>query len=127
VAGELTWFASESRSLSLQAEQQHVKIGGGPGFDLGEYDQQWFKLEYAVAPRWAFSGIVEVNNKYDEQRSPNEAAGPFPAGQITYTLASGGNLNLWFGQRQAGFLCSGGVCKFEPEFSGVEVFGVFRY
>ncbi|MFT5232713.1 MAG: cytochrome c biogenesis protein CcmG/thiol:disulfide interchange protein DsbE [Candidatus Krumholzibacteriia bacterium] len=127
VAGELTWFASESQSVSLQAEQQHVRVGGGVGFDLGEYDQQWYKLEYEIAPRWAFSGILEVNNKFDEQRSPTEEAGPFPAGQIAYTLASGGNLNLWFGQRQAGFLCSGGVCKFEPEFSGVEVFGVFRY
>ncbi len=127
VAGELTWFASESRSLSLQVEQQHVRLGGGPGFDLGTYDQQWFKLAYEVAPSWSFSGFLEINNKFVEQRLPNEEAGPFPAGQITYTLASGGNLNLWFGQRQAGFLCSGGVCKFEPEFSGVEVFGVFRY
>ena len=65
--------------------------------------------------------------KYEEQRAPNEAAGPFPSGQITYTLSRGGSLNLWGGQRQAGFLCSGGVCKFEPEFEGVELFGVFRY
>jgi len=71
--------------------------------------------------------MFEINNKYDEQRSDLEAVGPFPSGQISYTISRGGNLNLWFGKRQAGFLCSGGVCKFEPAFDGVELFGLFRY
>jgi hypothetical protein len=127
VAGEVTWLATPTRSLTLQAEQQHVRVGGGPGFDLGAYDQQWLKLEYETAPRWAVAAILELNDKYDAQRSPGEPAGPFPATQVTYTLSRGGNLNLWFGQRQSGFLCSGGVCKFEPEFEGVEFFGAVRY
>jgi len=125
--GELTWFSTSTQSWTLQAEHQHVRLGGGHGFDLGAYDEQWFKLEYETAPRWAFAAILEVNNKYDVQRQPGEEEGPFPAGQITYTISHGGNINLWAGKRQAGFLCSGGVCKFEPAFEGVEVFGVFRY
>jgi hypothetical protein len=118
---------STTSSLTLQAEHQHVRLGGGPGYDLGSYDEDWFKLEYETAPRWAFAAILEVNNKYDEQRGPDEKEGPFPAGQVTYTISRGGNLNLWFGKRQEGFLCSGGVCKREPAFQGVELFGVFRY
>jgi cytochrome c biogenesis protein CcmG/thiol:disulfide interchange protein DsbE len=125
--GELTWFSTSTQSWTLQAEHQHVRLGGGHGFDLGAYDEQWFKLEYETAPRWAFAAILEVNNKYEEQRQPGEEEGPFPAGQITYTISHGGNISLWAGKRQAGFLCSGGVCKFEPAFEGVEVFGVFRY
>ncbi len=124
--GELTWFATETNSLTLQAEQQHVRLGGPPGTDLGAYDQQWFKLEYETAPTWAFAAILELNNKYDEQ-PPFGEPGPFPSGQVTYTIKRGGNLNIWFGKRQEGFLCSGGVCKFEPEFEGIEFFGVFRY
>jgi len=127
MAGEVTWFAGESSSWTLQAEQQHVRLGESPGVNLGAYDEQWFKLEFETAPSWGVAAIVETNSKYDEQRAPGEEAGPFAAGQITYTLNRGGNLNLWFGQRQAGFLCSGGVCKFEPAFKGVEFFGVFRY
>ena len=127
VMGELTWFSTSTQSWTLQAEHQHVRLGGGHGFDLGAYDEQWFKLEYETAPRWAFAAILEVNNKYDVQRQPGEEEGPFPAGQITYTISHGGNINLWAGKRQAGFLCSGGVCKFEPAFEGVEVFGVLRY
>ena len=126
-AGEVTWLIDNARSLSLQAEQQHVRVGGGPGYDLGAYDQQWFKLEYETAPSWAFAAMLEMNNKYAEQRTPGEDEGPFPSGQVTYTLERGGNLNIWFGKRQSGYLCSGGVCKFEPEFAGIEFFGVFRY
>jgi cytochrome c biogenesis protein CcmG/thiol:disulfide interchange protein DsbE len=127
LVGEATWFVDETRSLTLQAEHQHVRLGGGTGFDLGAYDEQWLKLEYETAPTWAFAAILEVNNKYDEQRPTGEQEGPFPAGQVTYTLSGGGNLNVWFGKRQAGYLCSGGVCKYEPAFEGVEFFGVFRY
>ncbi len=128
VMGEVTWFSTSTRSLTLQAEHMHVRLGGGHGFDLGAYDEQWYKLEYETAPRWAFAAILEVNNKFEEHRQlTGEEEGPFPAGQITYTLSRGGNLNLWAGKRQSGFLCSGGICKFEPAFEGVEVFGVFRY
>ncbi|MEN8006145.1 MAG: DUF6029 family protein [Candidatus Krumholzibacteriota bacterium] len=128
VMGEVTWFATSTRSLTLQAEHMHVRLGGGRGIDLGAYDEQWFKLEYETAPRWAFAAILEINNKFEEHRLlTGEEKGPFPAGQITYTLSGGGNLNLWAGKRQEGFLCSGGVCKLEPAFEGVEVFGVFRY
>jgi thiol-disulfide isomerase/thioredoxin len=123
VIGELTWRQSDEDSWTLQAEHQHVRMGV-----LGEYDQEWFKLEYELAPAWAFDAILETNNKYDAQLSSGEIPGStFPAGQVTYTLAGGGNLNVWFGKRQAGYLCSGGVCKFEPAFEGVEFFGAFRY
>ena len=127
VVGEVVWRVTSTHSWTLQAEHQHVRLGGGHGFDLGAYDQQWFKVEYETAPLWAFTAILETNNKYDEHRGPNEQKGPFPAGQISYTIRNGGNLNLWFGKRQAGYLCSGGVCKLEPAFEGVEIFGVFRY
>jgi len=127
VVGEVSWFLGDRRSLTLQAEHQHVRVGGGYGYDYGAYDEDWLKLEYETAPAWAFAAILEMNNKYDLQQQPGEQDGPFPAGQISYTLPRGGNLNLWFGKRQAGYLCSGGVCKYEPAFEGVEFYGVFRY
>ena len=71
--------------------------------------------------------MAELNNKYDEQRTPGEDPGPFLAAQVTRTLTRGAALNLWAGERQEGFLCSGGVCKFEPAFSGVEFFGTLRW
>lgn len=127
MVGEATWLLDERRSLTLQAEHQHVRLPGGPGIDRGAYDEDWFKLELETAPAWSFAAILEVNNKYADQMAPDEQEGPFPAGQVSYTLRRGGNLNVWFGKRQAGYLCAGGVCKYEPAFDGVEFFGVFRY
>jgi cytochrome c biogenesis protein CcmG/thiol:disulfide interchange protein DsbE len=127
VVGELSWKESSDVTWTLQAEHQHVRLEEGFGFDNGEFDNQWFKLEYERAPSWAVAVFYETNNMFDEQRPSNEKKGPFPAAQITYTLSRGGNLNLWLGKRQAGYLCSGGVCKFEPAFEGVEFYGLFRY
>ena len=127
VIGEATYFFNEAHSLTGQFEHQHVRLAGGPGFSLGAYDQQWIKLEYEVAPRWAFAGIIELNNKYPEQREPGEGEGPFPAAVVAYNIPRGGFLVLWVGERQAGQVCSGGVCKYEPAFEGIEVYGLFRF
>jgi hypothetical protein len=123
VVADATWHASSAMAWTAQFEHQHVRFGV-----LGEYDQQWMKLELELPPRWTVTAIAETNNKYDAQFDAGEIKGDFfPAGQITYSLIGGGNLNLWFGKRQAGQLCAGGVCKFEPAFEGVEFYGVFRY
>ena len=120
---DISWFMNPAMTWNVQFEHQHVRAGV-----LGEYDQQWMKLELELPPRWSFDAILETNNKYDAQFDPDEITGStFPSGQITYALTGGGNLNLWFGQRQAGLLCAGGVCKFEPAFEGVEFYGIFRY
>ena len=112
---------------TLPVPPEYKRETPGSDSDLGAYDVDWFKLEYETAPRWAFATMLEINNKYEDQRTAAEAEGPFLSGQVTYTISRGGNLNLWFGSRQAGYLCSGGVCKFEPAFEGVEVYGLFRY
>ena len=127
LVGEVIWYLNPRHSLTLAAEHQHVRPDLESGRDEGAYDEEFFSLEFKMAPTWSFTGILELNNKYEEQRAPDEQEGPFAAGQVSYTLARGGNLNLWFGRRQAGFLCSGGVCKYEPAFEGVEFYGVFRY
>ena len=56
-----------------------------------------------------------------------EKAGPFPAVQVSYASPAGARLALWAGKRQAGYLCAGGVCKYEPAFEGVELTGTLRY
>ncbi len=127
LGAEISWLGAPGRVWTLQAEHQHVRMGGGFGFDRGAYDQQWLKLEYALPRRWILAAFVETNNKYAEQREPGEKAGPFPAAQVTRPLADGATANLWAGQRQAGFLCSGGVCKYEPAFRGIEIFGSVRW
>ena len=127
VVGEVTWHADARRSWTLKLEQQHVNDPGTAYGDLGAYDQQFTTLEYAVAPHWTFAGMLETNDKTAEQRDFLEEEGPFPAAQISYVSEGGALFTLWAGQRLGGYLCAGGVCKFEPAFEGVELYGTLRY
>ena len=85
------------------------------------------RLRSYPAPPWTFAAIVETNNKVDGQRGSTEEEGPFPAAQISYVTDQGSLFTLWAGKRLGGYLCAGGVCKFEPAFEGVELFGTIRY
>ncbi len=125
--GEITWHAAASRSWTLKFEQQHVEDPGTVYGGIGAYDQQFTTLEYGVAPRWTFAAIIETNDKTAAQREFLEEDGPFPAAQISYVTNNGALFTLWAGKRLGGYLCAGGVCKFEPAFEGVEVFGTIRY
>lgn len=127
VVGEATFHVGERRSLVFKAEHQHVQDQGNDFGDLGEYDQQFFSLDFAATPRWTFTGMLELNNKYPEQRDFLEEEDPFPALQVSYLTPAGDLISLWAGKRLGGYLCAGGVCKFEPAFEGVELFGTIRY
>ncbi len=135
VIGELTLDLDETRSLLLQAEHQHTilepvylsQLGGV--LDPGAFDTEFFTLELALAPHWTFAGVLEVNNKVlpEQQTEAGEKEGPFPAVTASYATKGGGNFTVWLGQRQAGQICTGGICKLEPAFEGLEIFGTFRY
>lgn len=125
--GELTRLIDDRRSLTMIWEHQHVIGEDFDRFVAGEWDIDYLTLEFATAPSWSLSGILELNNKYPLQRRPGEGTGPFPALQLSYSATSGSSVAIWAGKRQAGQLCSGGVCKYEPAFEGVEIFGLIRY
>jgi len=127
VVGEFTWLATPTSSWTLKAEQQHVTDPGNEFGSLGEYDQQFVSLEFSTAPHWSFTAMCEFNNKYEAQRDFLEQEGPFAAAQISYVTEAGDLISLWAGERLGGYLCAGGVCKYEPPFQGVEVFGTIRY
>ncbi len=127
LVGELTWHADARRSWTLKLEQQHVSDPGTGFGGLGAYNQQFTTLEYALAPHWTIAAILETNDKVESQRDFLEEEGPFPAAQISYVSEGGALFTLWAGKRLGGYLCAGGVCKFEPAFEGVELFGTIRY
>lgn len=133
--GEIGRELDGNRSLTLQIEHQHTELDARQRPDLGgilhpgAFDVQSYCLEYAVAPHWTFAALLETNNKIlpEQQTEPGEKEGPFPAASIAYATSDGGTFSVWIGQRQAGQVCTGGVCKREPAFAGVELFWIFRY
>jgi len=127
VVGEAVWHRDARHAVSLKLEQQHVEDTGNGFGSRGEFNQQFTTLEYSVSPRWTWAAILETNDKYPAQRDSREAAGPFPAVQISYATDGGSQFTLWAGKRLGGYFCAGGVCKYEPAFEGVELFGTVRY
>jgi hypothetical protein len=126
VVGEAIWYATARDSWSLKAEHQHAEDSGTTSGGLGAFDRQFFALEYARSGQWALTALLETNNKYVAQREFLEGAGPYPALQAVRTLSDGSLLSVWAGKRLGGYVCAGGVCKFEPAFEGVELFATFR-
>jgi hypothetical protein len=130
---DLTVFFASVYSLNLQVEHQHVRLQSQelPTSILhrGAFDIQLFTLEFAVAPAWTFAAVLERNNKQlpEQAIADGEKEGPFPAVTVSYATPGGGTFTVWGGKRQAGQVCTGGVCKFEPAFEGLEIFGIFRY
>ena len=135
IIGELVWNLDEIRSLTIQVEHQHTELGPRDRPDLGgilnpgAFDTQLYILEFAVAPHWTIASLFEINNKIlpEQQTEPGEKEGPFPAVTASYSTASSGIYSVWIGKRQAGQVCTGGVCKREPAFEGIELFWVLRY
>jgi thiol-disulfide isomerase/thioredoxin len=126
--GELIWHKSSTQSWTFKGEQQFVELSGNENYDLGSFNQQFMLIEYNQAPHWAISGIIELNDLHEEQLAfVQEKEGPFPAAQVSYVSDNGALFTLWAGQRQAGYLCAGGVCKIEPAFEGVELTATFKY
>ena len=41
--------------------------------------------------------------------------------QFDLNISPNHDISIMYGSRQAGFICAGGLCRFEPEFEGVEV------
>lgn len=136
IIGEFVWNLDETRSVTIQVEHQHTELGPRDRTDdlggilyPGVFDTQLYILEFAVAPHWTFASLFETNNKVlpEQQTEPGEKEGPFPAATVSYTTSSSGIYSVWIGKRQAGQVCTGGVCKREPAFEGVELFWVLRY
>ena len=41
--------------------------------------------------------------------------------QVGYKIGEHTDISILAGSRQAGNICIGGVCRYEPEFSGIEL------
>ncbi len=62
---------------------------------------------------------LEDDDPTDDQRT-REVMGDYFYGQMDWFFSPHHHLSVMTGKRRAGFVCVGGVCRFEPEFEGVE-------
>jgi len=112
---EATYRFTPKKSLKLEVEYMSTKQ------DYGSW--AFALLEFNIAPRWSFSASdmyitqLNPNNPSNFTKSPHyyNAFMAYTSGPHRFTLS--------YVKQPDGINCTGGVCRYEPAFSGVR-FGV---
>ncbi|MDX1406895.1 MAG: DUF6029 family protein, partial [Saprospiraceae bacterium] len=105
-----------SRKASLRTELQYMHT-----------DQDWgswlFLLaEVGIAPHWVFelSDMWNVRPYVDASGVRKNDPLHFPAVGVTYTY-EGHRISVRYVKQVEGVVCSGGICRLEPAFSGLRI------
>ena len=51
----------------------------------------------------------------------------YPFVFASYDIAENASVRLGYGKRSGGFTCSGGICRYEPAFEGMEMTAETRF
>ncbi|HKQ57016.1 MAG TPA: DUF6029 family protein [Candidatus Eisenbacteria bacterium] len=120
---DMRWRLNDVHSLHLQLEHQHDRSEF-----FGSFDVEFGVLEWSRSPGLTLGMLIEHTNKSDLQLERLvESRRNFVAGTIDYTLFGQHELRLFYGKRNKGFICVGGVCRLEPDFDGFEASLVSRF
>ncbi|HHJ53111.1 MAG TPA: hypothetical protein ENJ89_07940 [Caldithrix abyssi] len=111
-----TFDLSEYDQLHLSLQHQHTKNRS----DLSEYDNELVLLEYSRAPYFSAGVVGEYTNKY-QLRNVAMDRHTWLYGIVTFSFWRNQRLSLLYGSRREGFVCVGGICRYEPEFRGFEL------
>lgn len=112
---ENRFYFGEVNTIKIILEHQHVTDR--------TTDEKYFSdvlsVEYLRSPKFSIAFVAEVQTKEPEPgRTARKFWGFVQAG---YKIGGHTDINLLVGTRQAGNICIGGVCRFEPAFQGVEL------
>ncbi|MEO6832695.1 MAG: DUF6029 family protein [Chitinophagaceae bacterium] len=110
---EATYKITDKKSLRLEAEYMSTKQ------DYGSW--AFALLEYNIAPRWSFS----LSDMYITQLNPANISGftkspHYYNAFLAYTTGPH-RFSLSYVKQPDGINCTGGVCRYEPAFSGVRL------
>lgn len=106
---EVTYKVSRNNSLKVQAQYMATKQDYGSWAYLG--------LEYAIAPQWSFA----LSDMYNVQPvNPDEDGKHYYNVFVAYTKGAH-RFSLAYVKQVDGINCTGGVCRYEPAFSGLKL------
>jgi len=117
-----------SRKKALRFEFQYMNVNASDlGGELVKHDYgDWaFGLvEFTMAPHWTFT-LSDMYNVGPGKLSPTDNTGEkasihFPRFDVFYTYKSN-RFSLSYVKQVEGVVCSGGICRLEPAFSGVRM------
>ena len=112
------------RKKSLRAEAQYMLTGmdEAVGFKQDYGDWLFGLVEFNIAPHWSFTAS-DMYNIGPGRNSPENENGEklklhYPRFDVFYTLRSS-RFSLSYIKQVEGVVCTGGICRLEPAFSGV--------
>jgi len=111
---EVKYYFESINTLKFVLEHQMVNDNS----TSESYYIDLFSVEYLRSPDFNIALVGEVQTK--EPQEGRIIRKFFGFIQIGYKLGSHTDLSLLFGSREAGNICIGGVCRYEPKFTGVE-------
>ena len=109
---EITYLINSKRSLKLQAQYMNTKQ------DQGSW--AFAQLEYVMAPKWSFVASDMLNVKAGEFDGEQYKGKHFYNFFVAYTKGAN-RFSVAYVKQVDGINCTGGVCRYEPAFSGVKV------
>ncbi len=113
-----------TRKKSLRTEIQYMKVGADGDTKQDYGDWLFAQLEYNLVPGWSFV-VSDMFNASPGKNSPkDEDTGEklslhYPRFDVFYTHASN-RFGLSYVKQVEGVVCTGGICRLEPAFSGVQ-------
>ena len=112
---ELRYYFKDINTIKLIFEHQHST---NKTTDEQHYTDVLL-LEYLRSPRFNVALVAELETT--EPEAGNIVRKFWGFVQVGYKLGYHTDISLLIGTRQAGNICIGGVCRFEPEFRGIEL------
>lgn len=103
---ELQYMKTDINWAGISEEDNDVDYG------------DWILLlaEYSIAPKWIFT-LSDMYNINPKGRSTG--ANHYPTAAVTYTEGSN-RFSLAYVKQVEGIVCTGGICRLEPAFSGMK-------
>lgn len=90
---------------------------GDPYYDWLQYVEVAFQSKFAAVFTVEYTGVDQ----------PPEIQSRWKLFEVKYAPDHNQEFNLMLGSRREGFVCSGGICRLEPAFSGVRLDYLFRF
>ena len=112
---ETKFYLNETTTLRLVLEHQQTTART----TNEQYYTDVAALEYLRSPKFNVILLAEVQTK--EPTAGRKVRKVWSFIQAGYKISEHTDVSLLFGSRQAGNICIGGVCRYEPEFSGIEL------
>jgi len=122
---EGTYYITPVHSVGVGYEHRMVTYVTGTdtlGEEL-EFTDQRLHLSYTLAPY----GTVTLTGELRDKDVEHEPGREWRSIHVDWDVTQDHRLTMMLGSEKGGFVCSGGVCRYEPPFDGVKVLLTSRF